>query len=384
MKRGHSGFWHPVPRDIQDNLEAEYQRRKERRDAKVVFQFTFQINWVWNAEGFQCYSNDLPPEVGWLRRSEVHWQNQRERETTWNDYTPETAQMIELAYSSNLSEVQVLIRHPKETAYHPYRMDFKEMKQFRATDASYRRAIRRHHVQDPPNTDPVCKLWQAAKEALKELDIPKQFFSDDGNACFCRECFEGRQTVETRGGKAYAIPLGWQRFGLATNAGQCAARGVFETWHVCYHGTTQEGVRGIILGGGQLLLPGDVTFEGKPIGIHGGHIKSPFTRTNEHTKVQESFDPNQIFTSPAIEYCAFSVAGGGGERRYPYTKPALLKGEKWLIALQLRIQPDAYAVGQQTVGATAPISPLFSNSEVEWYTRRRGVHLVTGLLLCKA
>ena len=39
-----------------------------------------------------------------------------------------------------------------------------------------------------------------------------------------------------------------------------------------------------------------------PLGIRLGHIRRLIPRRNEHTGLDEDFDPNQIFLSPAIKY----------------------------------------------------------------------------------
>lgn len=54
------------------------------------------------------------------------------------------------------------------------------------------------------------------------------------------------------------------------------------------------------------------------------------------------------------------------------------------VLLQIRIQPKSYEVGPQTVlgsSETFQIDPLFSNSELEWNTKRRGVTFIYGVLV---
>ena len=52
------------------------------------------------------------------------------------------------------------------------------------------------------------------------------------------------------------------------------------------------------------------------------------------------------------------------------------------VALQVRIEPDTYDVGPETVDAGSKvIDPNFSNSELEWSTDRRGVIIITGVLI---
>jgi len=47
----------------------------------------------------------------------------------------------------------------------------------------------------------------------------------------------------------------------------------------------------------------------------------------------------------------------------------------------VRIQPGAYRVGPETIGAQGTIDPLFPNTELEWSTNRRGVVILVGLLV---
>ena len=57
------------------------------------------------------------------------------------------------------------------------------------------------------------------------------------------------------------------------------------------------------------------------------------------------------------------------------------EGRWFRVAFQLRQRPGSYSIGQQTVGATAPIDECISNSQLEYYTRNRGVHKLTRLLV---
>ena len=51
------------------------------------------------------------------------------------------------------------------------------------------------------------------------------------------------------------------------------------------------------------------------------------------------------------------------------------------VVLQVRIEPGSYKVGHETVGATSQIDPLFSNNELDWSTDRRGVVIISGVLV---
>ena len=56
------------------------------------------------------------------------------------------------------------------------------------------------------------------------------------------------------------------------------------------------------------------------------------------------------------------------------------------MSLQVRIEPGTYRddVDPETIGArkrTVKIDPRFSNDELEWSTKRRGVTFLVGLLV---
>ena len=67
-------------------------------------------------------------------------------------------------------------------------------------------------------------------------------------------------------------------------------------------------------------------------------------RKNQHTGTNEIFDPtNKVFFSPIIKYCDYKGV-------YMSEHPS--KGKKYRFALQLRLQPDTYQTGQETVNAS--------------------------------
>ena len=110
--------------------------------------------------------------------------------------------------------------------------------------------------------------------------------------------------------------------------------------------------------------------------IRPGHIQGRQRRTNRSTGQEEEFDPVQIFTSPSIHYCAYGDV---------YCDRTEFKGDQYQVAFQLWQQPESYNVGQETLGAERKgemIDPLFSNRELEYYTRK-GVHRLYRLLVRK-
>jgi len=179
-------------------------------------------------------------------------------------------------------------------------------------------------------------------------------FNPEHDMCYCGDCHDPRNTADTRGTPAerYAFPLGWCRFGLKlpANAARC-----FDDAHVSFHGTKLAAAKAILESvNPQLLPPGSVTESGYTLPIRPGHISGPVLRRNGWTGEEERFDPNQIFTSPTIKYCEY------------YADEEVAAGSTCKIAFQCRQMPGTYKVGQQTIGATHSIDPLFSNESLEW------------------
>jgi len=56
-------------------------------------------------------------------------------------------------------------------------------------------------------------------------------------------------------------------------------------------------------------------------------------------------------------------------------------GMMYRFAFEVRLQPDQYEIGQETVGAgDKVIDDKVSNNSIEWYTRK-GQHVLTGLFI---
>lgn len=47
--------------------------------------------------------------------------------------------------------------------------------------------------------------------------------------------------------------------------------------------------------------------------------------------------------------------------------------------LQIRQKPDSYSIGQHTLSEWD--DPHIPNNQIEWYTKRRGVHFIVGILI---
>jgi len=234
---------------------------------------------------------------------------------------------------------------------------------------------------------PQCSYFQHCKAFMHTMPNQVQAFIDfEKNCmCYCETCHKERGDKDTysRGGKKYALPLGWVRFALHAGGVQAEALGAFH-WHCAFHGTHPDALS-LILGTGRLLKPGDATaaLGGQSVSIRPGHIQQPFWRDNLHTGKKEHFNPVQIFCSPSIRYCELPQYAKKVKHTGSDNTPKMAQ-----VAFQLRLRPGTYAVGQETVKATTKIDPNFENTEIEWYTdgTEHASHVLTGLLvkLCPA
>lgn len=244
-------------------------------------------------------------------------------------------------------------------------------------------------IDDAPDDDSPagdargkCLYAERCLEFVQSLpEVVQKFCNfDEHSLCYCQNCHDkrGDGLVYTRGGANYALPIGWFRLALKTGGLQAEAFDAWN-WHVAFHGTRVQNLRPI-LGTSRLLKPGDpaAALGGKAVKIVPGHIQTPLERTNQHTGDRELLDPLQIFLSPSIRYVEL---------------PQYAQIKKWessdtsswtaQVAFQVRLKPDTYSIGQETVGATGQIDPNFRNESIEYYTKgdEHGSHVLTGLLV---
>lgn len=226
-----------------------------------------------------------------------------------------------------------------------------------------------------------CKYAQLCREYIhKNLRIDAGYFDGQGDKCFCRACYTGSEYMNRKNTGLYALPTGWYRrgLGLAHNA---KVHQVLDRWHIAYHGTRAENLKSI-LAGNQLLLPGQVAFDGEEIRIRSSHIADGFERQTPEGSA-EMFDPNQIFMSPSIRYCDSQIYSSTQTwtRQEGAGEPELYNVQ---VALAVRVQPGCYSVGPETIGArrrNEQIDPQISNGCIEWYTKNTTSVIITGLLV---
>ncbi|XP_078356493.1 neuralized-like protein 4, partial [Oculina patagonica] len=218
---------------------------------------------------------------------------------------------------------------------------------------------------------PSCDFQKRCRKFLSSLELRDAFFDQNYDMCYCNECHEARGDKDyyTRGEppKAYGIPVGWCRFGLKEEP-RASALDVFDKWHVAFHGTRLDSVNAI-LECADLLFPGDIALGGRKLSEEEGHF-------NEDRK-PPGFDTKQIFVSPSVRYAGDDIYAQPSSFEDPSTKKTFAAK----TVLQLRINPNSYKVGPETIDATEQIDREFSNEELEWSTRERRAIILYGLLV---
>ncbi|XP_078582820.1 uncharacterized protein LOC144865745 [Branchiostoma floridae x Branchiostoma japonicum] len=225
-------------------------------------------------------------------------------------------------------------------------------------------------------TGVICDYWLACQRFKDTLGIAGTYLSQDHNMCFCETCHTGRgeSTTYSRGNpkRKYAVPVGWGRFGLIPNkVAEDKDVDVFTNWHRAYHGTV-PGVIKKILQTSQLLMPGDTALGGTKLAEREGHF-------NDKRK-PEGFDTKQVYLSPSIKYSGDDIYAHPTWFKDPHDG----KQYKARVAFQVCVRPNSYTVGPETIGARREgrtIDLLFSNNELEWFTKERGGHVLYGLLV---
>eukprot|EP00935_MAST-01C_sp_MAST-1C-sp1_P000108 g108.t1 len=233
-----------------------------------------------------------------------------------------------------------------------------------------------------PNLDRCRQVSEAMGLLGEEMHVPEY------DRCFCAACSTARGEVNklyTRGEYPYVLPSGWCRLALPLTARQIAlTRGSpSQQPHApAFHATSLEATKKILApadGFPQLLQPNDELADGTVLRVRPGHISEPQRRTNQHTKQTETFDPTRmIFCSPSIRYCERTAY----MRTTKVNVPDL--GEVHVqLALSVRLKEGTFGIGQQTVNhkLTRRICEVVPNECLEYYTSRRQIHFIDGLLI---
>ena len=209
-----------------------------------------------------------------------------------------------------------------------------------------------------------CEKLRVSKEFLLSYNWPVALRKPNYNRCYCDRCYKSsfRDTYIV-GGHTYVIPRGWTRLGVHVDEPFAAHHHVWNTWANCYHGTSIENAKSIIEHR-QLLLPRDLTLNGKKLQVREGHIPGEYS----------------FFTTPTIRYAALNCYA----HTYSFKSPTTYKRYKVKVALQCKQKPDSFTVHPETVDARKrrqKICPHVSNDKIEWKTQNRSSIMPYGLML---
>ncbi|XP_022100637.1 neuralized-like protein 4 isoform X3 [Acanthaster planci] len=191
------------------------------------------------------------------------------------------------------------------------------------------------------------------------------------NKCYCEPCrkYQGTSEYGDQGDplQRYTRPFGWCKFAIKLHS-RAETLNVFDLWHVAFHGTKAGAVRKI-LDSGTLLLPGDIALGGDQLTEQPGHF-------NDSHKPKD-FDTKQIFISPSMNYAGCNVYA----KKQKFTDPKTKQVYNASVAFQVRVRPNSYTTGPQTIGVNHNIDPYIENSKIEWFTKERSAIVPYALLV---
>ena len=207
-----------------------------------------------------------------------------------------------------------------------------------------------------------CAYKSLAREFIDSLKWNDSFFNDKHDRCYCSRCYkESWHDVIDAGEGKYVIPRGWVRLGLTIDPVVSKTQDIWNKWIVTFHGTTSIAAQSILTHR-QFCHPGDTLIDGTKLGIRPGHI------------------PNQmyVYTSPTIAYSS----GPAYSPVYEFHSKENDGTYQAQIVLQCRQMPKSYKIGPETIGAgKTEICKHIPNSEIEYFTDRRGTIHAYGLLV---
>jgi len=209
-----------------------------------------------------------------------------------------------------------------------------------------------------------CEKMKIGKEFLAHHKWPVALSKKDHDRCYCRLCYlPSKSDTFKVGGHTYVIPRGWTRFGVYVDEPFARHHHVWKSWANCFHGTSIENAKSIVEHR-QLLLPRDMTLDGKKLQIREGHIPGEYF----------------FFTTPTIKYAALDCYA----HTYNFVSSTTGKHYTIKVALQCKQKPDSFIIQPETVGARQKqqtICPIVSNDEMEWKTQHRASIMPYGLML---
>ncbi len=209
-----------------------------------------------------------------------------------------------------------------------------------------------------------CENLRIGQEFLVSKKWPVALRKTTHDRCYCNRCYpSSSQDTYSVGGYTYVIPRGWTRFGVHVDEPFAKHHNVWTEWANCYHGTSIENAKSIVEHR-QLLLPRDMTLDGKKLQIREGHIPGEY----------------YFFTTPTIKYAALDCYA----HTYDFVSARNSKHYKIKVALQCKQKPDSFTIQPETVGArrrNQTICSHVSNDRMEWKTQNRSAIMPYGLML---
>uniref|UniRef100_A0AAZ3R142 Neuralized-like protein 4 n=1 Tax=Oncorhynchus tshawytscha TaxID=74940 RepID=A0AAZ3R142_ONCTS len=234
----------------------------------------------------------------------------------------------------------------------------------------------------PPEVNPnkTCE-YQALCSRFKDLlTLPDGYFNEDAkyNLCYCESCHKlrGDESYYKRGEppRDYALPFGWCRFALRSEVANSHA---FKKWHIAYHGTSVGALRRT-LDHAQLLSGTSSIFSVSPAKMEGpnGYIE-PEENSNSLPDRERDKEVPRVQLSPTMRYSGLEMFAPKVQFRDPRSHCC----HQAQVGFQVCVRPGSYKVGPQNLGASEPLDPRFSNTEIEWITKEQGGTLLYGLLI---
>eukprot|EP00759_Apiculatamorpha_spiralis_P042953 PhF_6_TR40683/c0_g1_i4/m.61136 len=195
------------------------------------------------------------------------------------------------------------------------------------------------------------------------------YFNHEFDLCYCSTCQPNGDKPYMRAGRTYMLPAGYTRVAVRLDEKRASAERVWDTWPVCYHGTTLAAVPRI-LKTGRLLPTGCYDCEGDVVAGRD-NITMREGRTATAGRNQ-----GKIYFTPVLAYAAHPVHATWTKVRLPGGKVMEVS-----VVLQLRARPG-FETGEGTLaGFETPRSEMEYSNQLEWSTNRLGSVVINGILL---
>eukprot|EP00063_Salmo_salar_P036607 XP_014011442.1 PREDICTED: neuralized-like protein 4 isoform X1 [Salmo salar] len=237
------------------------------------------------------------------------------------------------------------------------------------------------------NPNKTCE-YQALCSRFKDLlTLPDGYFNEDAkyNLCYCESCHKlrGDESYCKRGEppRDYALPFGWCRFALRIKP-HCEVSNSFKKWHIAYAGTSVGALRRT-LDHAQLLSGTSSIFSVSPVKTEGpnGYSEPEENSSNSlpdrDRERDRAREVPRVQLSPTMRYSGLEMFAP----KVQFRDPRSHRCHQAQVGFQVCVRPGSYKEGPQTLGASEPLDPRFSNTEIEWVTKDQGGTLLYGLLI---